>query len=82
MSKEEDSTNTAGGIGFIGLLIICLIVVKSLGVGALANASWWWCAAPLLIPPIAIVLVLLVIGLVTIVPLVFDTITRPRRKRK
>ena len=45
MSNSTD--NSAGGIGFFGLLTIAFIVLKLLKV---ITWSWWWVLAPTWIP--------------------------------
>lgn len=36
-----------GGIGFLGLLTIALLVLKAMGY---INISWWWVFAPIWLP--------------------------------
>ena len=52
------NSNSGGGIGLSGVLLIVFIVPKLCGVIAW---SWWWVLCPLWIP-IAIWLILIVIG--------------------
>jgi len=40
---SKNSGGNAGGVGFIGLLTVCLIMAKLCG---FADFSWWWCIAP------------------------------------
>jgi hypothetical protein len=42
----SESKSQSGGIGFVGLLTICFIVLKLCGVIAW---SWWWVLSPILI---------------------------------
>ncbi len=55
MSKSSEST---GGIGFVGLLTILFIALKLTGQ---VNWSWWWVLSPVWI---TIVLVILIFGLI------------------
>lgn len=58
------NSNSSGGIGIGGVLLIVFIVLKLCGVIAW---SWWWVLAPLWMPvvfAIGIVLVLLLILLI------------------
>ena len=50
--------NSAGGIGFCGVLQVAFIVLKLCNV---INWSWWWVLAPIWIP-LAIGLLLIVLG--------------------
>ena len=52
------NSNSGGGIGLSGVLLIVFIVLKLCGV---ITWSWWWVLCPLWIP-IAVWLVLVVIG--------------------
>ena len=55
----EKNNNTSGGIGFVGLLTICFIVLKLIGI---INWSWLWVISPIWITAIiAIMLVILII---------------------
>lgn len=42
--SNTSTTNSGGGIGFIGLLTIVFITLKLVGVIAW---SWWWVLSPL-----------------------------------
>jgi hypothetical protein len=53
MSDKEISR--AGGIGFLGMLFIALMVLKLCGV---INWSWWWVTIPLW-GPLAVAVVIL-----------------------
>jgi hypothetical protein len=41
---KESSSNTSGGIGFLGLLTILFIALKLTGH---IDWSWWWVLAPI-----------------------------------
>ena len=56
----EKNNNTSGGIGFVGLLTICFIVLKLIGI---INWSWLWVISPIWISAI-IVIVLAIIFIV------------------
>lgn len=44
--SENSSSNSSGGIGFVGLLTIAFIVLKLTGY---IDWSWWWVWSPVLI---------------------------------
>lgn len=62
-TDNKNSSSTAGGIGFCGLLTIAFIVLKLTGV---IDWSWLWVLAPIWIPT-AIAVIVLVIILVAVV---------------
>lgn len=41
---SEKSSNSGGGIGFVGMLTIVFIVLKLTGY---INWSWWWVLSPI-----------------------------------
>ena len=48
------TTNSSGGVGFLGLLTIVFITLKLIGY---ISWSWWWVLAPMWIPlTIAVIL--------------------------
>lgn len=57
MADNKTATNS-GGIGFFGLLTIVFITLKLMNYIAW---SWWWVLAPLWMP-LAVVLVILIVG--------------------
>lgn len=59
---EGNTTKVTGGIGFCGALCIAFIVLKLCKV---IDWSWWWVLSPVWIP-IAAILAILVIALLTI----------------
>lgn len=60
--------NTSGGIGFIGLLTIVLIVLKATGV---LQIGWLWVFAPLAISTVfAMFILLLILGMVIVAAIV------------
>lgn len=75
MSREKDKRNTAGGVGFLGLLTIAFIVLKLTGV---IGWSWWLVLLPLW-GPAALVLAILIIALVVI--LVRETMATYKGRR-
>ncbi len=44
MGSRSDNGNSAGGIGFFGVLFIVFLVLKLTGV---IGWSWWWVTSPL-----------------------------------
>jgi len=61
--KADNQIVIKGGIGFCELLTIVFIVLRLIGV---ITWSWWWVLAPIWIP-LAIIIILMVIGLIIIV---------------
>lgn len=59
--NEKSSVSYNGGIGFLGVLTIVLLILKV--VGYLPNLAWMWVFAPIWIPW-AIVLSIAVVALV------------------
>jgi hypothetical protein len=53
------NNNSSGGIGFMGLLTICFIVLKLVG---FVSWSWWWVTC-LIWGPIAVVAVIALVFL-------------------
>lgn len=58
MSESRGS----GGVGFCGLLTVAFIVLRLTEV---IDWSWWWVLAPVWIP-LAILVVVLVVGLIVV----------------
>ncbi len=56
MNKVNISSSSSSGIGFLGLLTVALVVLKSLGN---IGISWWLVFLPVLIPFILIATLLL-----------------------
>ena len=56
-----DSNSSSGGIGFIGLLTIVLIVLKLTGLIAI---SWWWVFSPMIVAFSFTIAVVIVAGIV------------------
>jgi hypothetical protein len=56
---SSNSSSSAGGIGFTGLLAIVFIVLKLTDVIAW---SWWWVLSPLWIPVIIVLLVIIAVA--------------------
>ena len=57
------TTNSSGGVGFLGLLTIVFITLKLIGY---ISWSWWWVLAPMWIPlTIAVILFGIVVALST-----------------
>ncbi|PLW90009.1 hypothetical protein [Mucilaginibacter sp.] len=46
----NNNSTQSGGIGLMGLLFIVFLVLKLIGVSAVAQWSWWWVTAPLWMP--------------------------------
>jgi len=55
---SDSSSNSGGGIGFVGLLTIAFIVLKLTGYIAW---SWWWVLSPIWISALTVVGVLLLV---------------------
>lgn len=55
---SDTSSSSSGGIGFLGALTILFIGLK---LGGVIDWSWWWVLSPVWIP-IAVGLVVLVVG--------------------
>lgn len=55
---SDVSTNSSGGIGFVGVLTIVFIILKLLGE---ITWSWWWVLSPIWISAIVTVVVLIVV---------------------
>ena len=53
------NSNSGGGIGLGGVLLIVFIVLKLCGVIAW---SWWWVFSPVWIPLILWVIIMIIIG--------------------
>ena len=53
----EKNNNTSGGIGFVGLLTICFIVLKLIGI---INWSWLWVISPIWISAIIVILLAII----------------------
>lgn len=60
---EEYKAKYTGGISFCGLLTILFIALKLTN---FINWSWWWVLSPLWIP-IAIILLIMIIGLIVVI---------------
>jgi len=60
MANNNSTTTNSGGSGFFGLLTIVFITLKLTNYIAW---SWWWVLAPLWMP-LAVALVILIVGLV------------------
>lgn len=60
MKKEYNVNNSSSssGVGFFGLLTVLFIALKLLGH---IDWSWWWVLAPIWIP-IAVLLIIVLIG--------------------
>ena len=57
------TTNSSGGVGFLGLLTIVFITLKLIGY---ISWSWWWVLAPMWIPlTIAVIIFGIVVALST-----------------
>ena len=57
---DKNNNTSSGGIGFAGLLTICFIVLKLIGI---INWSWVWVISPIWISAI-IIMVLVIIFIV------------------
>lgn len=80
MSNTTTQTASRGGIGFLGLLTIVLLVLKA--TGYLPNLSWVWVFAPLWIP-VAITLAFLIgLGIFILVGTLWEKYRRRNYRRK
>lgn len=61
--SSNSSSNSSGGIGFVGLLTILFIALKLTHV---IDWSWWWVLSPLWISAAFAAVVLLIIGAVVL----------------
>jgi len=59
-----ESTESEGGIGFVGALAILFIALKLMGYIAW---SWWWVLAPIWIPFAFLGAVLMVMGVLALI---------------
>ena len=55
-NNEGNRSGSSGGIGFLGMLTIALLVLKCMGY---INCSWWLVFAPIYVP----VIIVLIIGI-------------------
>lgn len=72
---SENSNQSGGGIGFVGLLTIVFITLKLTGY---IDWSWWWVLSPVLVSIALIVGVVVVI----IIAAVIDVFAKNRRIRR
>ncbi len=61
--SNNNSSSSSGGIGFVGLLTICFIVLKLCHV---IEWSWWWVWSPVLIAASIVAAILFVLGVVAL----------------
>ena len=54
---NKNNNTSSGGIGFVGLLTICFIVLKLIGI---INWSWVWVISPIWITAIIIILLAII----------------------
>ena len=54
---EKNNNASSGGIGFVGLLTICFIVLKLIGI---INWSWLWVISPIWISAIIVILLAII----------------------
>ncbi len=54
---SDNTKDTAGGIGFLGLLTLVFITLKLVGY---ITWSWWWVLSPLWLPVTALVSILII----------------------
>jgi len=64
MSKE--SSSSSGGIGFVSLLQVCLIVMKLAGIGTVQHWTWWWVWSPTWIAFAVMGVVVIVVGIISL----------------
>ena len=65
------SSSSGGGVGIGMILFIVFLILKLTGN---IDWSWWWVTSPLWIPPVAIVLFLIAIGVVYLLYLIVKAI--------
>lgn len=69
----------SSSIGFLGLLTIVLVVLKTTG---FIDWSWWWVWLPIYIIPVIILLVLLGVGGYIAVTVCYDHYAMKKRRKK
>ena len=60
---DKNNHTSSGGIGFAGLLTICFIVLKLIGI---INWSWIWVISPIWISVIIVILILIILIVINI----------------
>ena len=70
MSEDKGSSASAGGVGFIGLLQVALIVLKLCNV---ITWSWLWVLAPTWIGALIVVGLLVILVAAAIIPVLTCT---------
>lgn len=69
---ESSSSNTSGGISFLGMLAVAFITLKLCGI---ISWSWWWVLLPLYGP---LAILILLIGFL----LILGLFTAPKRRTR
>ena len=67
---SEKSSNTSGGIGFLGMLFLVLMVLKLCGK---ITASWLWVTAPLWGGLALVLAIMAVIGIVALIAVLLES---------
>ena len=73
---SDSSSNSSGGIGFVGLLTILFIGLK---LTHYIDWSWWWVLAPLWILPIVCVGVLIIVCVIFLIGYIIIAIGRANK---
>lgn len=60
--KNKIEVKIGGSIWSV--LLVVFIVLKVLGIGAIANWSWWWVLSPLWIPFVTVFAILFTVALI------------------
>lgn len=60
---SNNSSNTSGGIGFTGLLLIVFVTLK---LTHYIDWSWWWVLSPIWISALIVLVVFLIVVLIAL----------------
>ena len=63
MRKDNSSSSSSGGIGFVGLLTILFIALKLTGY---IDWSWWWVLSPIWISAAIVIGLALIVCVVSV----------------
>ncbi|NDV45486.1 hypothetical protein D0T49_00265 [Paludibacter sp. 221] len=64
---SNKSSSTGGGISILGAIFIVFLVLKLVGVSAVAEWSWWWVFSPIWLPLAFFFIIYLIIVIVKII---------------
>lgn len=60
---DKNNNTSSGGIGFVGLLTICFIVLKLIGI---INWSWAWVISPIWISAIIVTIIVVIMIIIDV----------------